>query len=231
MRDEEYVGPVQIFETSVCDIDGNWSATFLVIPRRSLQTHQLSLDDATEVCEVLELSTMDVNQLPAPLASTVPTGLAAVLVAQKHNVDIPEIMHAVWHQRDSVSDEVREDYYSAFDFASLVAYTNLIPFEQSPLEATSLASILVKGGTLSASGVGAFVGWVVAAHTTPLLLVTVPAGMIICGAASGVAAGLQQGLRDTVLRWLTDKGKAAKSKRKETVPPVMPHNLRTKNTV
>ncbi len=47
--------------------------------------------------------------------------------------------------------------------------------------------------------IGAYVGFQSGAHYPPLLLFTVPAGMVICGAAYGVAMALRQGLRDKIL--------------------------------
>jgi hypothetical protein len=37
---------------------------------------------------------------------------------------------------------------------------------------------------------------------SPLLFLTVPGGMIVGGAAWGVATALERGLHDKVLRWL-----------------------------
>ena len=66
----------------------------------------------------------------------------------------------------------------------------VIPFEQSPLDAESLNKILTASGT----GFGAYVGFVVSGGT-PLALVLVPAGMIICGAAAGIGDGLYKRLK------------------------------------
>ena len=83
-------------------------------------------------------------------------------------------------------------------FAEQVAFARLIPMEQSPLDLESLASLVTKA---SAVGIGAYAGFVIAGGT-PLLLITVPTGMIIFGAASGVAKALEEGLRDRVLALL-----------------------------
>jgi hypothetical protein len=58
------------------------------------------------------------------------------------------------------------------------------------------------------AGIGAYVGFVLTGPApTALLLISVPAGMIICGAAKGIADALENGLRDRLLRFL--RGKAA----------------------
>jgi len=81
--------------------------------------------------------------------------------------------------------------------------TPVIPFERSPLDAESLTKILsATGGT----GVGAYLGFVVAGGT-PLAIVLVPAGMILCGAAAGIGDGLYTRLK----RWIAGQDAAPPS--------------------
>ena len=89
------------------------------------------------------------------------------------------------------------DPTEAADFTAYCLSKPLIPFEQSPLELTSLTGLL----TAPAMGIGAFVGYV-AGGGTPLIIVTVPAGMVICGAAAAVAKGLETGLQYRLLKFL-----------------------------
>lgn len=87
-----------------------------------------------------------------------------------------------------------------FSFAEQVAFTRLIPFEESPFDAHALASIVATG---SGTAIGAIVGYLaVGTMIPPLLFVTVPLGMIICGAAAGVAKSLEEGLRSRILKLL-----------------------------
>jgi hypothetical protein len=67
-------------------------------------------------------------------------------------------------------------------FAEYVAFSEVIPIEASPLTSKSLLTIAV--------GVGAKIG-VIAGGATPLVLVTVPAGIILCtaGVIFGPALG------------------------------------------
>lgn len=85
-----------------------------------------------------------------------------------------------------------------FAFAEYLISARIIPFEQSPLSAESLGNI---AASTSVTGVGAVVGYLIAGPT-PLLLITVPAGIIICGAAAGVARGLEDGLRRRITRFI-----------------------------
>jgi hypothetical protein len=65
------------------------------------------------------------------------------------------------------------------EFAHELAFTELVPFEASAPIFRSLASISIIGGVLTA---GTKVG-LVAAGATPFVLITVPLGIILCGAA------------------------------------------------
>jgi hypothetical protein len=73
------------------------------------------------------------------------------------------------------------------EFARYLVVEPAVPFENSPLSGLSLHDIAKSSGV----AVGAYIGCVMAGNT-PLLLVTVPAGMVICGVASGVAHGLEE---------------------------------------
>jgi hypothetical protein len=83
------------------------------------------------------------------------------------------------------------------EFAEYLALAPIVPFEESPLIGSSLGAIFATG---SAVGTGTAIGFIVAGGPTPLLALTVPAGIIICGAAVGVAEGLQAGLRHRLTR-------------------------------
>lgn len=76
-------------------------------------------------------------------------------------------------------------------FAQYLTYSPVIPFESSPLDGKALSELVTAGG------VGAAVGAFATDH--PLLLLAVPAGIIVCGAARGVADALRIGLRSRLL--------------------------------
>jgi hypothetical protein len=85
-------------------------------------------------------------------------------------------------------------------FAQQISFAQLIPFEESPLDLHSLGSIFSKPTVL---GIGALVGFAaVGFAATPLLLVTVPAGIVIVGAAKGVGEALEKGLADRLQRFM-----------------------------
>ena len=80
-------------------------------------------------------------------------------------------------------------------FGEKAAFDNLMPFERSPIELESLGKLVVSA---TGAGIGAYAGFVLAG-STPFLLVAIPAGMIICRAAKGIADALEQGLREKLL--------------------------------
>jgi len=92
-------------------------------------------------------------------------------------------------------DATEEEMKSAW--ASEILRTEAIIISKSPPLQIDFLS-LVRGGT--GASIGAFVGWNVGQATPPLLLVTVPAGMIICGAAMAVAQALEQGLQSKLVQ-------------------------------
>jgi hypothetical protein len=75
--------------------------------------------------------------------------------------------------------------------AQYLAYERVIPFESSPLGAASLASLVTATSTA-----GAALGY----HATgdPILFLTVPAGIVVAGAALGIGAGTAIGLAEGV---------------------------------
>lgn len=85
----------------------------------------------------------------------------------------------------------------SIEFANEVFYQRLIPLTQSPLALGSLSELI------KAASVGAVVGFIaVAGH--PIVLIAVPAGIILCGAATGIANALEEGLRERILTLLRD---------------------------
>jgi hypothetical protein len=91
--------------------------------------------------------------------------------------------------------DVAGDFAALFDLPCIV-------IEQSPPELASLAGLLKQGGGVA---VGAFVG--LHAASGPMLLVTVPAGIIIVGAAAGLGSALEAGLRDLLLKFMQGEGR------------------------
>jgi hypothetical protein len=72
--------------------------------------------------------------------------------------------------------------------------------EESPIKGASLKD-LAAWAKKNPVGLGAVVGFL-AVGFSPLLLITVPAGMILVGAAASVADAIQKGLPQVIMRQL-----------------------------
>jgi hypothetical protein len=168
----------QTFETEIIHGSG---LTFksLTIPKRSFSNKGL-LENPKEIAKQLEFQIVDSVELG---------WLQHALVkffAAEYIQDMSD-----WLYSFSKCIINKPEY---FEFAAYLAMTPVVPFENSPLSAESLGNLLTKAGGY---GVGAYIGFITGG-TTPLLFITVPAGMVICGAAAGIGRGLEEGLRSRV---------------------------------
>lgn len=186
---------LQIFETTIFSDSSEHAIRALVVPKRSFEGSDLVVDAEGIVAALglqkLTLPTITASSLGPAFAvlssPTVPqTELTAHLMATlQAPVSVPVIMPAAVTSLDK-------------DFAEQAAFDNFIPFEMSPISLESIGKLVVSA---TGAGIGAYAGFVLAG-SSPLLLVTIPAGMIICGAAKGIADALEQGLREKLLRFL-----------------------------
>lgn len=190
---------LQTFETTVSDDNGTLALAFLVVPLRSMNVHNPSAKPQ-DVHSALRLKAAD-RVTPASL----PIALASLLVAEKGKHNGLEIFRQA--ESEAPPPQVREMVTVALPFAERVCSLELVPFSESPLQAVALSKLLEKGGT----AVGVWAGWVLAAGHPPLLLLTLPAGIIICGAAEGVALGLKDFFRKRVSSWLEGKVRRSRS--------------------
>jgi hypothetical protein len=180
------VDVVQLYETEIRDPDNEIGVRFATVPARSLAEPD-ACADPYRAMELLEL-----EQLSSPLSSSLlPYAIASIL--QRENDPSGAVEHlglALTHR-----EQFTQDHPELLAFAEYVTYANIIPVEHSPLGADSLGSILASG---SGAGIGAAVGVMVAGGPTPLLFVTVPLGMILCGSAKGIGEGLGEGFRHKI---------------------------------
>jgi hypothetical protein len=175
----------QIYETTVIDRFSDLSAHFIVVPARSLP-EGITLEPA----ELL-------SKLQAEGKSFLNASFALHLLAYVFTFESVE-REMTFEDIDSFQQGPPEDIVlkpEHYFFAEYLLFARIIPFEQSPIDLESLGNLIT---TASGVGVGAYVGFLVGG-SGPLLFVTVPAGMIICGAASGVAKALEKGLKDRIL--------------------------------
>jgi hypothetical protein len=161
------VSITQVYETTILDTSGQFGFACMVIPSHATSV-RLGEDRESSQGLVAELLGLSVDS-PSPPSLDLATMLA-ILIAREQG------------------DETYENYIR---FSEYVSYARVIPFEQSPLGAESLAAIAanaVKGGTVT---IGTTIGFM-AAGPTPLLLITVPAGIILCGAAVSFSKWIEE---------------------------------------
>lgn len=180
----------QIYETTILDERSNNAALCVSIPTSAV-LNDFGFLDVAGVAERLDLKIAAIVRpghlipaLGACLAGTPPERI--VELSRERSQPQP-------------SQFAPQEF---LDFAEYIVLARLIPFAESPLGIASLGSIIATG---SGGAIGAFVGIAVVGAATPLLFVTVPAGIILCGAAMGVAEGLQEGLKARMARWATGK--------------------------
>ncbi len=187
----------QIYETTIVDRESGAEARFIVLPRRAFtDTNLLPSDEQKDEGEVMRFEEL-VLELAGVEPSLITTFLLPRAVAECIAKSSPEFFDE--RERISPSDIQRfeiEQYLRHMEFAEILSMAPVVPFEQSPLSLDSVASLITK---TSGVGLGAYAGFVVGG-ASPLIFVTVPAGMIIFGAAAGVANALEKGLRDRLLK-------------------------------
>lgn len=198
---------LQIFESTIFSDTTDQAVHVLVAPARSF-VEPGDLKSPEDLISELELTRM------GPVSPTnLVFALEAMVGVDECGRETPErVFEFLRAQTVPVTQATQAP--PGVTFAEQVAFSELIPFEQSPLNLESLAGLVTK-----ATGVamGAYAGFVLSAGT-PLIFVTVPAGMIIFGAAAGVAKALEEGLRERLLNLLkggsakADRGKSARAK-------------------
>lgn len=195
--------PVQMYETVVQSNDTNTAFFFCTVPSRSLPLSTVVLD-GSQGSKTLSMSDYLLEQLDLrPMFELQEDQLESAVAALMS--DEPGLYRAVY----DASFLAEKDFHlrrltelpaavrfgrAKSDFAAYVLREPVVPFENSPLAADSILDIVTKA---TGTGIGAYIGFVVAGNS-PLLFVSVPAGMVICGAASGLAKGLEEGLRGRI---------------------------------
>lgn len=187
------------YETYLVDdeLGPDLALRFVTIPARSLgQSHKMLRMQHFQVgfrptSNPLTLNEVaNILELRISYEVTTPLELPSVLLYTLQN---PPILIDEFVELES---ELPQDD-PVFSLVTKAAAEPFVAVENSPLEAQSLISIVSRyslgGGTGAVAGlVTTGSGWV--------LLISVPAGIILCGAAQGIAAALDQGLRHHLLR-------------------------------
>jgi hypothetical protein len=194
----------QIYETRLIHLESRKSIWALIVPARSFRAksgHNLGL---------LAISKLGLKKVISIRPSNLPFLIASMLVSEDQgstDYRIRECVKAVNGQTQSLLETPE------FEFAEQIAFSNIIPFEHSPLSQDSLASLVSVSTTGKQAASASLVrtqSEVETENETPLLLVSHPKGLVICGAGPGVQNALRQGLWDKILEFLQGKPKPKK---------------------
>jgi hypothetical protein len=164
--------PAQVFSTTLYDRHQPQSLSFVFVPARSMKDGVPK--DLYGVKDLVDPNAYYVREIPP---SYLPAALASLITMPSHAQANP----FSWAEQ-LPSPGTIWIHPNSLGFAEYVAFSEVIPIEASPLTSKSLLTIAV--------GVGAKIG-VIAGGATPLVLVTVPAGIILCtaGVIFGPALG------------------------------------------
>jgi hypothetical protein len=160
-----------------------------------------------------------------PISSfQIPQAILTLLLAQEANADIADCWTAVRKTMEGaeVDAELAEAVRELSGLAEQAAFAPVVAFESSPLAAASLASIAIKAAHAGPIAIGSVVGFL-AAGPTPFLLVTVPAGIVLCGASTAFAKWIIEH-RDDVLGSIVGIGKRRDGH--HSPPPAKPIDTR-----
>ncbi len=190
----------QLFETTIADQEEGYCLRFLVMPRHSLAALDLpegpssdtedteklsdyseSADDCVRAAKKHVISTLKLEEIHQVPAALLPQVISAMLRAERSKElsgvgSFMQISSLLGRGEAPTPIEVFADY---------AAFANVIPLQKSPLSLVSLAGKAAEVASKPAA-LGALIG-VAAGGFTPLLLLTVPAGIILCGTATAFA--------------------------------------------
>jgi hypothetical protein len=173
--------PVQIYETTIYNRDRRGEHfSFATVPARSIQGGEVpSVDTLAQTLGVLFM-----RESPRAFRRNLrPWGLPFLIdgaLGRRRSFHIYFDPDTPFGEKEGPSP-----------FAEYLAFEAVVPFESSPLGSKALATLV--GATASA---GAGLGY--AANGDPIVLITVPAGIVVAGVALGIGAGAATGLAEGI---------------------------------
>jgi hypothetical protein len=178
---------VRVYEATITDRQNGYAFTFMAIPNNSL-TSSARMEDLQTTDALASL--LELQKLQPVRPSLLAQAVAGMIQADEAPEEIQkaqvEAVLAQVLQTPSQPGPHQAFKPELLTFAEQVTLTNVVPFEESPLGAVSLAAKAAAGYAKNPKVLGAFIG-VLAGGFTPLLLVTVPGGIILCATASAIA--------------------------------------------
>jgi hypothetical protein len=170
----------QIHETTLVDTASDLSAHVVTVPARSLGGSTYRFQGSEGPLETLGL--LPIADVPF---GGVARSLAACLVSDDVETFVQKFRQGFEEETSHSSVHLPEP----FVFAEYLTFARVVPFEQPSLSADSLGNILT-------AQVHGEAGYMYHEETRiPVLAVSIPAGIVVCGSASGMIRALDSGLR------------------------------------
>lgn len=209
--------PAQSYETTIHDRDSGRAFTFLVVPSRSLGEGGGDVPPPDNLARHLGLSQRP--ERPSrrwpPIGDVSPWALPFAIDVALGNEEDFYRWGPFFLEEHLFGQRGRREGVGPSAFAQYLAYSPVVPFESSPLTRKSLSDLAAAGGGLGGA-LGAYV------TGDPLLLLTIPTGVILCGAARGVSQALEIGLRSKLLDLMGVEDPEASKAPEDEPPPSEP---------
>ncbi|MGH3907414.1 MAG: hypothetical protein ACRDTE_25045 [Pseudonocardiaceae bacterium] len=187
---------VQFYETQIADADSGLLSRFLVIPAYAFKPAVESLEELTSVLEFRRgMAVPSPAALSVALAATLDSRTLASAVGSFQTILGGRYISALEAERTPEAERIG----SLLRFSDAIVFGEYIPFEASPLQSESLATLFAKVTARGGVAVGASAAIVGATTGQPLLVVFVAGGMVLGGAAKGLGKALEEGLYQKVL--------------------------------
>jgi hypothetical protein len=175
---------LQIYESTIVDSESDLSAHFITVPARSLGGDSYLFQGPDNPLYELGLFRL----ADVPLGGVV-RSLAACLVSE----DVEDFMRRF---DEGFNEELEQPSIrppAHFGFAEYLTFARVVPFEWPSLSVDSLGNILAAQGHGEA-------GYMYYKHSnTPVLVVAIRAGILICGSTLKLVRALDTGLRTRIL--------------------------------
>lgn len=190
---------IELYSNTLISKNGLLKASILTVPSKCFNESEIL--QSKSLFEALKIKTPIIKIRPHQLWD-----------------DMPKVIfYSEWSKE--VSSDSDQDSQVSFvpkwgrPFIEELIYGKHVIIENSPLSMESLANLV---NSATGVGLGAYIGFIIGGNTT-LLLLTVPAGMVICGSAAGLSRALEKGLEKRLLKLLVDKDNTEKDSKSKGI--------------
>jgi hypothetical protein len=180
----------QVYETTIYDETGTFGFSALTIPARTYpppnpQNHQTQSSAEWAMVYVFGGDPRDYH----PMSFSVQPG---EILTGTEGDGIPQVIaRGIFYSLLKGYKPKLATQALAREFASKMAAAQLIPFEESPLAALALDKIAINAAKHGPVAIGTTIGMITGGNSM-LLLITVPAGIILCGAAASLVKWMDE---------------------------------------